>query len=186
MARRIHSEVLIHSTGEIGTVQRTLSKRRSIEVLANNVRRIVPEDDVIGLDESALLFAYGIFRGGAERARWEGWEYLGARAVPNYSLYVTLGYSGPAYAIPRPGGTVNGDLYRMTGRSLWRLDAVERHPTWYRRRLVRTTDGQLCWIYGFDVIRPDTRPDLIEIGADWTDAAVRAAARARMESYRGV
>jgi gamma-glutamylcyclotransferase (GGCT)/AIG2-like uncharacterized protein YtfP len=93
-----------------------------------------------------LVFVYGTLLSG------EGNHGLLARA-----RFVGAGETAPVYelrdlgAFPAlvEGGThaVRGEFYEVDGETLAALDALEEHPTYYRRVEVRLADGVEAWGY---------------------------------------
>jgi gamma-glutamylcyclotransferase (GGCT)/AIG2-like uncharacterized protein YtfP len=116
------------------------------------------------------FFAYGIFRRGPDCDT--DWEYVGPKTVEHYSIF----QSGPndiAFARPRTGGRINGDLYMVPERDmLLRIDRIEGHPDWYRREEVTTTTGETVHMYVQRECVEDN-PRFFDNGPDWSGWRVR-------------
>lgn len=115
-----------------------------------------------------LLFCYGIFRRGDECD--PDWQYLGPRTVPDHTIYQRV-YNGTpngiAYARPRTGGSINGDLYEVPDRIvLTSIDRTEGHPTWYARTPVVTSEGERCQMYVLQENVEDYE-GYVDAGSDW-------------------
>lgn len=91
------------------------------------------------------IFVYGtLLRGQVNHRLLAGATYLGPhRTAPRFALYNLGAYPGLA----RGGGTaVTGEVYRVDGRTLRRIDRLEECPRLYRRRLLPTPYGR-AWVY---------------------------------------
>ncbi len=85
---------------------------------------------------SSLLFVYGTLkRGLRNHVLLAGQEYLGpARTLPGYRLYHCGPYPG---LVPvAEGAEVDGELWRVDGPTLRRLDEFEGVPSVFDRRAI--------------------------------------------------
>jgi len=95
-----------------------------------------------------MIFVYGSLRRGcANHHLLEGAEFVGPGTI-EASLYMrgdlSMAHEGP--------GTVHGEVYRLGEvNHLHTLDGLERHPTWYERRMTAVTLRDGCkldaWCY---------------------------------------
>lgn len=112
------------------------------------------------------IFMYGIFRKDYGRVSDDNphMSYIGPRRVQGYSVFVTE-YGAPAYAMPKDGGHIQGDLYEIDEEYvLGYIDRVEQHPVWYKRTEVVTEQGEKCEMYVYQDGRGEP---LNDIGPDW-------------------
>lgn len=100
---------------------------------------------------TATLFVYGTLqRRGGNHGLLMGAEPLGpARTTRPFPLVI----SGLPFLIDAPGEghLVYGELYRVNQQALNRIDRLEGHPTWYKRRkeAFQTPEGEEipAWVY---------------------------------------
>ena len=65
---------------------------------------------------------------------------------------------------------IQGELVRVTGTQLARMDQLEGHPDWYRREIVTLADGGRAWIYLHPIPARVSRDRITERGiARWSD-----------------
>lgn len=120
------------------------------------------------------VFVYGTLRRG-EPNHWllQGSRFLGEhRAGPGFVM-VDLG-TCPG-VIPDGEGSVQGEVYRVDGKTLRRLDRLEAYPVVYTREEIETPFGR-AWIYLHRHARG--RTGVIASG-DWLDRG-RALGRRRV------
>lgn len=73
-------------------------------------------------------------------------RFLGPASTPGqYRLY-SLGDYPAAVEAPRGGYALHGELYQVDSDTLARLDRLEGHPEYFRRKQVKTTAGP-AWLY---------------------------------------
>ena len=65
------------------------------------------------------------------------------------------------------GGTtaVRGEVYDVDAAALARIDALEQHPTWYRRVPIRVADGRIVDVYVLPAASACGRPRIA--AGDW-------------------
>lgn len=108
------------------------------------------------------VFVYGtLLRGEVNHHLLAGARWLGAhRTQPCFTMYLLGAYPG----VSRGGGTaVSGEVFRLSGAGLRRLDRLEEFPRLYDRHLITTAFGR-AWIY---LYRGDTRDRPRIRGGDW-------------------
>lgn len=93
------------------------------------------------------LFVYGTLRKGYGNYRLlRGCRCLGTfRTVPGYRMYA----AGIPYVVhnPQSFASVEGELYEVDEVALSRIDDLEGHPVFYRRQIVRLSDGSSAFAY---------------------------------------
>ena len=89
--------------------------------------------------DHAAVFVYGSLKRGLSNARLlEGARFVGrALTSPDFGLEDL----GPFPGMVRGDRRVAGEIYAVDEATLARLDALERHPVWYRREVIRLDDG---------------------------------------------
>ena len=108
------------------------------------------------------VFVYGtLLAGEVNHHLLAGAELLGPhRTGPCFSLFDLGAYPGLA----RGGATaVSGEVYRVDGARLSRLDALEDYPRLYDRRLIPTPYGS-AWVY---LYRGERAGRALIPGGDW-------------------
>ncbi len=94
---------------------------------------------------NSLVFVYGTLRRGEVNHYYlEDARYCGPHATqPHYKMF-SLG----AYPAVVKGGPdrIQGEVYRVNGRTLCHLDKLEGYPRAYKRKLIPTPWGR-AWIY---------------------------------------
>ena len=105
------------------------------------------------------VFVYGsLKRGFVHHALLDGAEREGpAETAPGYRLVLQGSY--PAL-VPGRGGSVRGELYRVSAELLCRLDAFEGCPELYQRSEVLLADGSTALCYAIDEDRARDCPEL--------------------------
>ena len=125
---------------------------------------------------SRPLFAYGTLRRGFgnHAAHLAGVPYLGAaRTADPMALHVRADGIPMLARIPARHHVV-GELYAVDDATLAAIDALEGHPTWYRREpvvVVRVDGGragEVLTAWAYLVERPDGR---IATTGDYAEAA---------------
>lgn len=93
-----------------------------------------------------LVFVYGtLLRGERNHGLLSGSSSLGRRqTAPEFTLYDLGSYPGAA-----EGGetAIKGELYQVDQHTLARLDRLEGHPRFYRRRTVTLASGEKVLMY---------------------------------------
>lgn len=108
--------------------------------------------------DSYVVFVYGSLKRGFGNHRFlEGTEFLGAASTSNY-VY-RMHSLGPFPAVVENGDyAVSGELYKVDGVTMERLDMLEGNGSLYTRKLVsvRTTENEVvdAWIYLY--LMPET------------------------------
>jgi gamma-glutamylcyclotransferase (GGCT)/AIG2-like uncharacterized protein YtfP len=118
------------------------------------------------------LFVYGsLMRGEANHRLLAGAEALGAaRTAAEFEL-VDLGpYPG---LVAGGGSAVVGELYRVDGGIVVRLDAFEGHPGYFRRSPIRLVDGRPAEAYLLARRDARGRPRVPAVDRDSTGPVVR-------------
>jgi gamma-glutamylcyclotransferase (GGCT)/AIG2-like uncharacterized protein YtfP len=87
------------------------------------------------------VFVYGTLLSGEGNHRLlAGGAFLGdARTAPGFELYDLGAFPG---MVARGAGVVAGEVYGVDDATRARLDALEGHPQFYRRRAIRLADGK--------------------------------------------
>lgn len=97
------------------------------------------------MKKNSLVFVYGTLRRGeVNHYLLETAHFYGPHSTePHYKMF-SLG----AYPAVVQGGPdrVQGEVYRVDGRTMSRLDWLEGYPGAYRRKLIPTPWGR-AWIY---------------------------------------
>ena len=98
----------------------------------------------VASSSAQTLFVYGSLKRGGSNHHWlEGAHWQARARLPGHRLH-SLG----DYPLAVPGrGIVHGEVYRLDGAALRRLDLLEDVPNEYRRRRCRLDDGRRCWVY---------------------------------------
>jgi gamma-glutamylcyclotransferase (GGCT)/AIG2-like uncharacterized protein YtfP len=108
------------------------------------------------------VFVYGtLLRGDVNHPLLQGARFLGEhRTRPCFTMYALGAYPGVA-----GGGrtAVTGEVFRVDGAGLKRLDRLEDYPRLYDRQLIPTPYGR-AWIY---LYRGDLRDRPVIQGGDW-------------------
>ena len=94
--------------------------------------------------ECALLFVYGTLKRGLANHHQLGGAVFAGEAVMEE---VELHDLGPFPMAIAGEGSVHGELYRVEGDQLARLDRFEGVPRLYRRECRQLADGRQAWIY---------------------------------------
>ena len=82
-----------------------------------------------------VIFVYGTLkRGFHNHALLANSKFVGTGRVPGFDLF----RAGIPFAVPGDG-EIHGELFSVSDSVLARLDALEGHPTWYRRTPVTVT-----------------------------------------------
>ena len=93
------------------------------------------------------VFVYGTLKKGFGNHRRLGESPLvGKCSIPG-TMYSLGPY--PAITTEQPNGPVAGEIYEVTDSVLDSLDALEGHPTFYRRIKTETPLGE-AWVYTMD------------------------------------
>lgn len=121
------------------------------------------------MSEKQIVFVYGTLkRGFGNHHLLNGSKFISqAITKEKYALYV----SGIPFVIEdEPVSHIAGEVYEVDDKTLARLDHLEGHPDWYRRKSVDvsvnkdegTGDARLieAWIYFF----PKRQGTLVESG----------------------
>lgn len=94
--------------------------------------------------ECALLFVYGTLkRGLANHHQLGGAVFAGDAVIDGVELHDL----GPFPMAIAGEGSVHGELYRVEGDHLARLDRFEGVPRLYRRECRQLADGRQAWVY---------------------------------------
>lgn len=112
------------------------------------------------------VFVYGtLLRGEVNHGLLRGARWLGEhRTQACYTMYALGAYPG----VTRGGRTaVSGQVFRVDGAGLRRLDRLEDYPRLYDRQLIQTPYGR-AWIY---LYRGDLRDRPVIAGGDWRSFA---------------
>jgi gamma-glutamylaminecyclotransferase len=89
------------------------------------------------------IFVYGTLRqGGFWHPLLENSEWLGTFTSKGWEMYER----GIPFVI-HGEGTITGELYRVDGETLARLDRLEGHPDWYKREPIVLNNGSEAEIY---------------------------------------
>lgn len=101
----------------------------------------------------SLLFVYGsLKRDGCYHAHLEHADYLGSHiCLPRYTMLDLGQYPG---VIDQGHTGIHGEVYRIDGATLYRIDVLEDTPNTYRRRLIDTRFGR-AWMYIYQLQRGD-------------------------------
>ena len=96
------------------------------------------------------VFVYGtLLAGERNHGLLTGMDCLGADTLSGAILYNAGPY--PYLRFDRSERSVehsvNGEVYRVDGTCLARLDELEEHPHWYVRRWVRLASARWAWVY---------------------------------------
>jgi gamma-glutamylcyclotransferase (GGCT)/AIG2-like uncharacterized protein YtfP len=80
-------------------------------------------------------------------------------------------YLGEIPAVDDAGdAAIEGDLVQVSAPVLARMDQLEGHPRWYRRRLVTLADGTRAWLYIHPIPNRAARRDVVADGlVRWPD-----------------
>ncbi|HQM27674.1 MAG TPA: gamma-glutamylcyclotransferase [Syntrophorhabdus sp.] len=116
------------------------------------------------------VFVYGTLRKGMGNHRLlEGSGFLGmGETVAQYGMYVLPGRI--PYVKRRSGmkAVIVGEVYEVDEDTLRRIDRLEGHPDFYRRRLVpvmlNTEEKIRAWLY---FLADEAREDDLFIGGDY-------------------
>ena len=104
-------------------------------------------DEAVGADSAALVFVYGsLKRGQPHHDQLQGCAWQGMAEVQGLALY-DLGPFPMAVACDEAGACLRGELYRVDGPQLCRLDRFEGAPRLYERQRWRLSDGRVVWVY---------------------------------------
>lgn len=135
------------------------------------------------------VFVYGtLLRGEVNHPLLAGADLLGPhRTAAAFTLYDLGTYPG----LVRGGVTaVRGEVYRVDGATLRRLDALEEYPHLYGRLLIATPHGG-TWVYhyrgvvqGFPVIASGDWRDLTRDRASVRAGAIRNTRNAKTQGRR--
>lgn len=94
-----------------------------------------------------LVFVYGTLkRGACNHHLLAGAQALGARQLRGARLH-DLGPYPMAVLSGERDALIHGELYRVDGAGLQRLDVLEDYPREYNRSRVRLSDGTVAWLY---------------------------------------
>ena len=128
-----------------------------------------------------MVFVYGSLKtGGYNSCLMVGSEFIGRAHMCRKYLMVSLG--------PFPGLLYNhdakvpasGEVYKVSKKTLKRLDQLEGHPNFCRRKRVWVNLGGgkkvRCWVYFYNQpIHPQTVKDRAVASGHWPCTPVRAA-----------
>lgn len=118
--------------------------------------------------EQTDVFVYGSLLSGLQNHDYLGdAELLGtATLAPGVYAMLDLG-SFPGLVDDPDGPRIQGEVYRVDALTLRRLDRLEGHPAFYRRRLVGVEAGPVraAWVYVLEGRRPNG-PEPVASG-DW-------------------
>lgn len=91
------------------------------------------------------LFVYGSLMAGlSNHGRLQGARFIGRATAAGFSMHSLGGFPG----VVREGeGSVHGEVYEVDGAMLTDIDRLEGHPRFYRRTLIRLTDGSSAETY---------------------------------------
>lgn len=93
-----------------------------------------------------LVFVYGTLRKGeVNHDVIDGCPFVkNARTEPRYTLHDHRWFPSMA-----SGGTtaVTGEVYDLEPKTLWEVDRLEGHPSYYRRQHIVLEDGQTVQAY---------------------------------------
>jgi len=108
------------------------------------------------------VFVYGtLLRGEVNHHLLAGTAFLGDHCTePCFTLFHLGAYPGVA---PGGGTAIHGEVYRVDGAGLARLDQLEDYPRLYDRRLIPTPFGR-AWIY---LYRGRLADRAVIAGGDW-------------------
>ena len=86
------------------------------------------------ITNTILIFVYGTLMSGQRASGYlDGCELLGRHCLRDYAMYNLGAYPG---IVPREGGTVVGEVYRVPVERLPEMDAYEGEGSLYHRRTV--------------------------------------------------
>jgi gamma-glutamylaminecyclotransferase len=132
------------------------------------------------------VFVYGSLMGGMSNhdlLAEGGAEFLGAARTKMPRPMYDLGWF-PAVVDRLGHDQVVGELYRVDGPTLERLDRLEGHPHAYRRELVGIEGQADAWMYLMDPRRIAGRAGLAPVrGGDWRAHWARIEAMHEAEPY---
>jgi gamma-glutamylcyclotransferase (GGCT)/AIG2-like uncharacterized protein YtfP len=114
-------------------------------------------------ERNIKVFVYGTLRKGqGNNYLLKEADFIGeAKTKDKYAMYA----SGIPYVVEdKPVSRITGEIFSVNQEELMRLDRLEGHPQWYRRRVipVTTEDGAIhhSWIY----FNPHYMGKLVESG----------------------
>ena len=114
------------------------------------------------MENKIKVFVYGSLKKGYGNHDYhlDKSEFLGkSETLPQYSLFSLGSFPGVIKGGITP---VQGELYAVDEEGLQRLDRLEGHPTFYKREVIETSEGE-AWIYLLPVDRYKDYP-VIENG----------------------
>lgn len=104
-------------------------------------------DEARGADSAALVFVYGTLRRGQpNHPQLRGCASQGEAELSGLALY-DLGPFPMAVPADDPAARLQGELYRVNGEQLARLDRFEGAPRLYERQRWQLADGRPVWVY---------------------------------------
>lgn len=102
------------------------------------------------------VFVYGTLKRGYRN------HYLleGKEGKPAYAIGMDM-YEGPGFPFAKEGGgIIKGELYEVERNTLERLDRLEGHPFFYRRKIKEVVcDGkkQKAYVYLYDKVHTERK-----------------------------
>ena len=103
-------------------------------------------DEELGADSAALVFVYGsLKRGQSHHDQLQGCAWQGDAELRGLALY-DLG-PFPMAVVAEPEARLQGEIYRVDGQHLSRLDRFEGAPRLYERQRWPLSDGRSVWVY---------------------------------------
>ena len=125
-----------------------------------------------------LVFVYGSLRKGFTNNHiLEGARFRGvAKTYENNFQMRAFCYGYPAVSLKKNGSAILGEVYEVSDWGLARLDRLEGHPHFYRRKLVSVKFGNNRSAEAYIYLLPakDNRGEVIESG-DWAEFKVKVA-----------
>jgi gamma-glutamylaminecyclotransferase len=111
------------------------------------------------------VFVYGSLRHGESNHRvLEGATRIGAaRTTARFTLYDLGPFPG---MVDAGAGVTEGEIYEVDDETLARLDALEGHPSFYRRTAITLADGAEVETYLLTPAQVEGRP--IVASGDWS------------------
>ena len=104
------------------------------------------------------LFVYGSLKAGFGNNRHLGEsKFIGTDKFKGGVMY-SLGYYP---GVVDGNGVIHGEVYRISSKTLDRLDRLEGHPNFYERRAVKLESGKnaMMYFYRGQVAHRDAVPD---------------------------